>query len=195
MDAVLFDMDGVLADSHDVWFYVMNDVAETLGFPAITPEQMEAAFGQGLAEDERVFYPGTSMEALTRHYEEAFPRHIVHMRANPEAKEVLESLRARGTKVGVVTNTPQGLAEAILSVLELLPLIDVTAGLRPGIREKPAPDLVLDVLARLSVDAGNALMLGDSIYDGQAAEAAGVPFRLYQLKAGTSLRTFLSDVP
>ena len=195
MDAVLFDMDGVLADSHDVWFHVMNDVARTLGYPAITEAQMEAAFGQGLAEDERVFYPGTSLEDLTRHYERAFPRHIVHMRANPEAKSVLEALRAKGLKVGVVTNTPQGLAEAILSVLELLPLVDVTAGLRPGIREKPAPDLVLDVLERLGIEAGDALLVGDSVYDEQAAVAAGVPFRLYQLKAGTSLRTFLSDAP
>ena len=45
MDAVLFDMDGVLADSHDVWFYVMNDVAETLGYPAITPELRAKVFG------------------------------------------------------------------------------------------------------------------------------------------------------
>lgn len=195
MRAVLFDMDGVLADSHDVWFHVMNDVARTLGRPAITEAQMEAAFGQGLAEDERVFYPGTSLEALTRLYEEAFPRHVAHMRANPEAQATLGDLRARGLGIGVVTNTPQGLAEEILRVLELLPLVDVTSGLRPGVQEKPAPDLVLDALTQLDVAAPDAVMLGDSVYDEQAATAAGVPFRLYQLKAGTSLRTFLSDAP
>ncbi len=193
--AALFDMDGVLADSHAVWFHVMNDVARTLSMPAISEAQLDAAFGQGLAEDERVFYPGTPIAELTRLYEEAFPRHIEHMQANPEAVAALANLRAQGQAIAVVTNTPQGLAEDILRVLELEPLVDVTSGLRPGVHEKPAPDLIIYALEQLGVAPEQAVMIGDSHYDELAAKAANVRFRSYQLKAGTSLKTFLSDAP
>src|SRR5215813_6313619 len=62
--AVLFDLDGVLVESRAVWFEVMRAIARKFGYSEISAEQMRRAWGQGIAEDVRMFYPGLTVEEL-----------------------------------------------------------------------------------------------------------------------------------
>ena len=86
---------------------------------------------------------------------------------------LLERLREAGCLTAVVSN------KADVAVQPLCQqyydgLFDFAVGEREGIRRKPAPDAVQEVLRRLRVDAGEAVYIGDSEVDIQTAANAGL---------------------
>jgi HAD superfamily hydrolase (TIGR01509 family) len=175
--AVLFDLDGVLVDSREVWFQVMRAAALHFGHPDIPREAFDETFGQGVDADIENFMPGTEFSALDRYYDEHFMDHAEHFRADPCGPAVLRDLRAAGVRTAVVTNTSTPLATDILTRVGLEP--DTLCGSSDVPRAKPAPDLVLLGLERLEVAAHEAVMVGDSQYDRDSARAAGVRFLGY----------------
>jgi phosphoglycolate phosphatase-like HAD superfamily hydrolase len=82
---------------------------------------------------------------------------------------------ARGGRLtGVVTLLGPRAAWAVLRHHGLEP--DCVVGREGGLRMKPAPDPVLRALQRLGVERDEAVLVGDSKWDEQAAQAAGVAF-------------------
>ncbi len=187
VEAVLFDMDGVLVHSFEAWVNVVDDVSRRFGNGPVSRERVAAVWGQGLSADAENLYPGRSVDEIRRAYEEALPAHVDAFAVNPEAPGVLARLRALGIGRGLVTNTPHALAERIADRKGLRPLVDVVVGLEPPLREKPAADLLLHALRLLRVPPTKALMVGDTRYDEEAALAAGVAFLHYDFAAGESL--------
>lgn len=177
MKAVLFDLDGVLVDSREVWFQVMRAAARHFGHPDIAREAFDRTFGQGVDADIREFMPGTDYAALDRYYDEHFMDHAEHFRSDPGGPAVLRGLRQAGVATAVVTNTSTPLATDILARVGLEP--DTLVGSSDVAQAKPAPDIVLLGLERLGVAADEAVMVGDSAYDREAAAAAGVRFLGY----------------
>lgn len=184
-------MDGVLIDSFGIWLAVVNAAALELGYPAISRAAMEDAFGQGLEEDVRRFYPGATVDDVRAAFSRAMPGHLHEVRVDPEAGGVLRELGRQGLRRAVVTNTQDDLAGAVLVAAGLADEVDFVSALAPGVREKPAPDLVLRALEALGVDAGDAGMVGDTEFDARAAEAAGVPFLHHRMGHHGSLREHL----
>jgi HAD superfamily hydrolase (TIGR01509 family) len=191
--AVLFDLDGVLVDSYEVWFAAVNTLRVRFGFPALTREQMNAVWGQGVGDDLRNLYPGRTREEVLKAYEDALPAAIGRMVVNSEARTALEGLARRGVKRSVVTNTQASLAGGVLRRVGLDVHVDACVAVAPGLREKPAPDMLLKALELLGVPATEALMVGDTDYDQKAAEAAGTAFLRYEIRKGTSLTQALDE--
>lgn len=177
MKAVLFDLDGVLVDSREVWFQVMRAAAGHFGHPDISRAGFDRTFGQGVDADIREFMPGTAYADLDRYYDEHFMDHAEHFRSDPGGPAVLAGLRQAGVRTAVVTNTSTPLATDILTRVGLEP--DALVGSSDVEQAKPAPDMVLLGLERLGVGAADAMMVGDSAYDRDAAGAAGVHFLGY----------------
>ena len=86
-----------------------------------------------------------------------------------------------------------GLAHAVLRATRLLERLDDVQGVREGVLEKPAPDMLLRSLDALAVPREQALMVGDSRYDEEAAAAAEVPFLHYDMRTGASLLRALRE--
>jgi phosphoglycolate phosphatase-like HAD superfamily hydrolase len=191
--AVLFDLDGVLVDSHEAWWLVVNDAARSFGVPEVDRARFESVWGQGISADVESLYPGRTHEEVEAAYEAAFRRHARGIVVNPEARPVLAGLRSGRVGTACVTNTQIGLARAILSAAGLDALFDDVEGMAKGVREKPAPDLLLTALDALGVAAPDAWMVGDTRYDEEAASAAGTPFLRYDLRAGASLAAALRE--
>lgn len=185
--AVRFDLDGVLIDSYEAWFVVVNAAAAFLGRPEVSRDRFGSVWGQGISADLRSLYPGCTREEVESTYVRAMTQQASTIRVNPEAHTCLADLGRRGIRRALVTNTQLGLARAILAASGLAAVFDDVEGARPGVREKPEPDLLLAALAALGVPATEALMVGDSRYDEEAAAAAGVPFLHYEMKSGASL--------
>ncbi len=172
--AVLFDMDGVLVDSFEAWLCLMNATALHFGYPPVGREQFRAVYGQPTEEDVRMFFPRHTVTEVEAFYDAHFTDYTQHIEANPDAAGVLAALRRMGVGVGVVTNTPSPLARRVLEGLDLAP--DELVGGSDVPAAKPAPDMVLRACGLLGVAPAEALMVGDSTYDRQAAGAAGVRF-------------------
>jgi phosphoglycolate phosphatase/AHBA synthesis associated protein len=176
--AVLFDLDGVLIDSYEVWFAVMRAVMRGHGREPITRERFAETWGQPIEHDIAAFFPDLTTEALARAYEARYASELSHLRVIDGAREVLVTLRERGVRTAVVTNSPAAIARAALEHAELP--CDVLVGGDDVARGKPEPDMLIEACRRLGVGTADALMLGDSIYDRKAADAGGVRFVGYR---------------
>ena len=189
--AVLFDMDGVLVDSFEAWLRLMNATALHLGYPPVGREQFRAVYGQPTSEDVRMFFPRHTVAEVEDFYDAHFGDYTQHIEANPDAPGVLAALREMSLGVAVVTNTPSPLAGRVLEGLGLVP--DALVGGSDVPAAKPAPDMVLRACGLLGVAPAEALMVGDSAYDCQAAAAAGVRFAGLGIDGDVRLQR-LSDV-
>ena len=107
--AVLFDLDGVLVDSYEVWFRVMNAVARDVGVPPVPRQAFQDGWGQGIQADIERFYPALSVEELERRYAATYPDFLGHLKTAPGAVDVLVALREQGLPTALITNTPSPL--------------------------------------------------------------------------------------
>lgn len=174
---ILFDLDGVLVDSREVWYQVMQAAARHFGHPEIPRQTFLDTFGQGVDADIRLFFPGTGYRELDAFYDLHFQDYLEHFLVNPSAQGVLEALRARGLARVIVTNTSGPLARDILTWTKLEP--DRLLGSTDVARPKPAPDLLLKAMEWLDMQTHEVLMVGDSEFDRDAAREAGVRFLGY----------------
>jgi phosphoglycolate phosphatase/AHBA synthesis associated protein len=187
VSAVLFDLDGVLIDSFEAWFHVVNAAAREFGSPPVDRERFLAVWGQGISADVKHLYPGRTHREVEAAYARGMAGQRDTIRVNPEALPTLDGLARRGIPTACVTNTQVALAHAILEASSLLGRFDAVEGMAEGRREKPAPDLLLAALSRLAVAPGEAIMVGDSRYDREAAAAATVRYLHYDMRTGASL--------
>ncbi len=174
MRALLFDLDGVLVETYGVWHAVINAYARKRGYPEVSDEAMQAAWGQGVDADARTFFPGTSVAELEAFYNARFPDHLDDLSVMPGAARVTATIRAAGLPIAVVTNTPAPLARELLRRAGVEP--DVLVGGTDVPRPKPAPDIVLRACELLGVPVSAAAVVGDSDFDRRAAGAAGARF-------------------
>lgn len=99
----------------------------------------------------------------------------VHTRPFPHAVETLDALRARGVQCALATNKRESFTHDLLGRLGLLDRFAAIVGgdtLGAG-RAKPKPDMIMAMIEQCG--GGRTAFVGDSIYDVEAARAAGVP--------------------
>jgi HAD superfamily hydrolase (TIGR01509 family) len=172
--AVLFDLDGVLVETFDAWMEVVEAVREQRGHPRLGHEAILRAWGQGLDADCRMFFPGLTPAELARLYEDAFARHLDRVRTIAGAAELLGALRAAGVRCAVVTNSPVALAHGILRAAGLAGSIEQVVGGDEVAEGKPNPAMLRVALERLGIAAEQAVMIGDTMNDIEAARAARI---------------------
>ncbi len=172
--AVLFDLDGVLIDSFEVWFHLLAGIAAEFGYPDISREVFRDGSGQGIDADVRRFFPRHTVPELEQIYAERFPAHLEHLAVTEEVPALFAALRRRALGSAVITNTPAEIARTLVERAGATP--DVLVGGTDVAHPKPAPDMVIQACLRLGVAPGSAWVVGDTIYDRDAARAAGAHF-------------------
>jgi phosphoglycolate phosphatase/AHBA synthesis associated protein len=171
--AVLFDLDGVLVDTYEVWFHLLNDLARRLGYPEVGREAYARSWGQGPEEDVRLFYPRHSVDAIQAEYAKYYGDHLEHLRVMEGADAALRGL---ALPKAVITNSPSTLARRALEVARLDGHFQAVVASDLVANSKPAPDMVIEACRRLGVAPADALVVGDSRFDEGAAKAAGAAF-------------------
>ncbi len=182
MTALLFDLDGTLADTMPDLHAAMNYVLDTLGHDDLPPDPIHHMIGggarmilqRGLAEN-NVTLDDAALDAATekfiRRYEDNIDTHTV---IYPNLLPVLESAKAAGIKMAVVTNKREGLSAKLLFRLGLHGFFDTLVGGDTLPQRKPDPHPIHEALRRLGVTTDKAIMVGDSETDTKAARAANV---------------------
>jgi len=179
--AVIFDLDGTLADSAPaiaralaaVWraegrdAHPESDVRRMIGDgPAVLVEKARAA--SGLRADRSAAKRETAAFLL------AYGQEGDGGEPYPGALETLRALQEAGYALAVCTNKPQAEAERLLAGVGFAPyLAGAVGGDRPA-RRKPDPAHVEAALALLDAAPADAILVGDGMQDVTAAEAAGV---------------------
>ncbi len=186
-------MDGVLIDSRQAWFKVVQQAGLFFRQREVTVAEFEPTFGQGTAADIESFHFKCSVSELNEFYQRGFLRELDSVWINPDAAPVLESLQRRKLACAVVTNTVSSIAMRLLNHAGLAKFFSSFATADMVTLSKPAPDLLYLALRELNFAASSALMVGDSRYDRQAAAAAGVFFVGYR-QAGDERIECLADL-
>ena len=174
--AILFDLDGVLVDTYEVWFQLLNDVARRHGYAPIGADAYRQSWGQGIEVDVSLYYTRHTVEQIRDEYARYYGDFLHHLKVMEGAEQ---ALRAIPLPKAVITNSPTGLARRALSLAKLESFFETVVGCDEVPRSKPAPDGVLLACRRLGVQPSETLLVGDSRFDEGAAQAAGIPFRWF----------------
>jgi HAD superfamily hydrolase (TIGR01509 family) len=194
LEAVLFDMDGVLVFSEDAWFAVYNETLRHFGHSAIARADFDAIYGNGTAADREAYMPERTVAEIDAAYARFFEERLDVIRPNPEAADALRALRGMGIATSVATNTNRPLAGRILEAQGLLSLVDAVAGADEAGAGKPDPAVVRLAAQRAGAALEACIFVGDSRYDEEAARRAPVRFLGYRFGTGSRLES-LATLP
>ncbi|HLN77306.1 MAG TPA: HAD family hydrolase [Nocardioidaceae bacterium] len=173
---VLFDVDGTLLDTNYLhalsWWQAMNDA----GHHGVTMAAIHRAIGiasEGLVEQLLGEEDAQAIEAHSERYTAL--REQVGVTAFPRTAELVKRCVDEGFVAVLATSGKEDDLEWMLpaigagdSFAGFTTSSDVEAG-------KPAPDLVTTAIDQHHLDPGRSVVIGDTVWDVQAAERAGVP--------------------
>lgn len=178
-EVILFDLDGTLLDTLDDLHVSVNAALAAFSYPPRTREEVRAFVGNGIAKlIERAIGSKTPdfdevLQAFKTHY---FENCMVKTKPYAGIVELLRTLQAQGIKAAVVSNKADAAVQT-LSKAYFGDLLCMSVGEDEGrgIRKKPAPDTLLQVLQTLGVSKEKTVYVGDSEVDIQTAQNAGIP--------------------
>jgi phosphoglycolate phosphatase len=176
-DAVLFDLDGTLADTAPDLVVAANRLRARMQLPATEPARIRPVVSKGGMAILRAAFPerGGQVEDLLQDFLDIYHADIsAHTRLFDGVADMLERIERAGMRWGVVTNKVTWLTEPLLRALALDARVGcVVCGDTLPVK-KPDPAPVLLACERLRVSPARTVFVGDDDRDIYAARAAGV---------------------
>ena len=183
--AVLFDLDGTLLDSIPDLSEACHRMMVELGRPPHAIDVIRTFVGKGMLNLVRrcLVESGPAGDAEVEAAVDVFRRHYAEVNGASTliydgVLPALEALREEGILMACVTNKPAAFTGPLLERMGLAGFFGVTVSGDTLAEKKPHPAPLLHACRLLGADAGDALMIGDSANDADAARAAGMPVLL-----------------
>lgn len=179
MEAVVFDMDGVIFDSENLYIKCWQTVADKYGISGIK-EACLKCLGINAALTRKIMlehfgddfpYDGYAKEVSALFHEQAEGGKLVQ---KPGVKELLGYLKEKGVKTGLASSTRRAVVVKELEEGGLLPYFDEIVGGDMVSRSKPEPDIFLKACENLDVAPEKAFAIEDSHNGIRAAYRAGM---------------------
>lgn len=173
---ILFDLDGTLTDSGEGIINCATLALQQLGLPIPSREEMRVFVGPPLRDTFQKF--GVAPEQVEKAIEIYRSRYIpVGMFENtpyPGIHDVLATLKKAGHRLYVATSKPETMATAILQKFNLDSCFDRICGATMDGSRDSKEDVIAYLLEQID-SPGNAVMVGDTIYDVIGATVHGIP--------------------
>jgi HAD superfamily hydrolase (TIGR01509 family) len=178
IEAILLDIDGTLVDSNDAHARAWVDVGRQFGHQ-IEFDEVRWLIGMGgdkvlprltgLTEESE-----EGQHILERRGEIFRKQYLPTLRAFPGARELLERLREDDLRLVVATSASEEDLTALLKVGGFDQVIQAATNADEAEQSKPSPDIIEVALKKAKARPENVIMLGDTPYDIEAAQRAGV---------------------
>ncbi|MEJ2324824.1 MAG: HAD-IA family hydrolase [Nitrospirota bacterium] len=176
---IIFDLDGTLVDTARDIQAALNGAVKPLGLQPLGMEETIALIGEGTARlIEKALRPlgpkaddALREETLGKFLRSYSENLTAHSRPYPDVKETL--LRLRGFQKAVLSNKGEELSRRLLEAFGLAGHFALIAGSDTTKSRKPSPEPVRFILKKLGFSPEEALVVGDSPYDIEAAQGAG----------------------
>jgi HAD superfamily hydrolase (TIGR01549 family) len=180
---MIFDIDGTLVDTNPSHVEAWRRAFKRFGFdipaarikveigkggdklvPSVLGQELESRLGEALRREQKAEF----LKIAERE----------HFRVFPCVPELLQALREREIRTALATSSDQKHLQATMTsaAIDLPSLADVLVTTDDAKESKPAPDLIIVACEKLAVSPTDCAMVGDTVYDGQACQAAGVIF-------------------
>jgi phosphoglycolate phosphatase len=208
---VIFDKDGTLIDFDYMWASWITELAQRVERAAQIPltSQLYTAMGYDAARarvtagsplaahsmaDLRVLTAdvmhagGLARDDADRAVDYAWfvPDPVALARPLADLPLVFSTLHARGLLTAVATSDDRRVTLATLHALGIGDMVNALVSADDGLPNKPAPDMLLRVCEELNVKPADAMMVGDSLADMEAARRAGIGTRVAVLSGVSS---------
>jgi len=176
-DAVVFDLDGVIVDSEQVWDEVRVELVRESGRPF--PERATRDM-MGMSSPEWSRYltetlgvPGTPEQVNAEVVRRLLERYADRPPLIPGAVDAVRRIGARWPLAIASSSNPE-VIEVVLRAAGIEPLVQATVSSEQVGRGKPAPDVYLEAVRRLGVESANATAVEDSHNGIRSAKTAGL---------------------
>jgi phosphoglycolate phosphatase-like HAD superfamily hydrolase len=183
LQGIIFDIDGTLVDTNPSHVQAWHRAFHQLGFD-VPPERIRIEVGKG----GDLLVPSILGEALENEYGEQLRKahkeeflkiaERVHFRVFPKVPELFDELRRQGIATALATSSDKKHLQATMKSagIDLTTLADVLVTKDEAEASKPAPDLLFVAIEKLDVSPAGCAIVGDTMYDGQASQAASIAF-------------------
>jgi HAD superfamily hydrolase (TIGR01509 family) len=183
---VLFDIDGTLVDSNDAHARAWVDVFAERGYQ-VEFERVRPLIGMGsdklLPSVSGIDPESAEGQALSERRKAVFKeRYLPQLRPTAGAHDLVAALHDAQLTLVVATSAKAEEVQPLLEVAGAADLFDAAGSGDDVDRSKPDPDIVHAALERSGRQPGEAVMIGDTPYDIDAAAKAGV--RCIALRCG-----------
>jgi phosphoglycolate phosphatase-like HAD superfamily hydrolase len=175
---IIFDIDGTLVDSNDAhahaWVDALAEAGHDVAFARVRPL---IGMGGDKVLPELVSLDEDSPEGsrIARRRGEIFrSRYFPVVRGLPGAQALVAHLRREGHALAVASSAREEELEGLLRCAGVDRLISLRSSSSDADDSKPDPDVIHAALRQLGRDASEAIMIGDTPYDIEAARRAGV---------------------
>jgi HAD superfamily hydrolase (TIGR01509 family) len=176
--AAILDVDGTLVDSNNAhaqaWVTAFNEAGLD-----VSSDRVRRAIGMGgdkliphvsgLTADSKA---GRRISA--RRGEIFRSEFLPHLSPFPRVRELVEQFLADDFRVVVASSADAEELDALLEIADIADLLHGRSSSKDANRSKPDPDIVVAALTRSGADPSQAIMVGDTPYDVEAALAAGI---------------------
>jgi len=173
----IFDFDGTLADTNAGIVATFRKTVESLSIPCPSDEKISSTIGLALGDNFRMSLPGISEEMVEKcvtTYRRIFDEiALPGIYAFDGVVDTLNTLKNNGIRLAIATSRSHRSLSMICESLGLSDTFETIVAADDVVNHKPAPDAVLMNLEALGVDAGDALVIGDTVFDLQMGQAAG----------------------
>lgn len=174
---IIFDWDGTLMDSIDKIVLCMQKASVQEGLVAPTRHAVKNIIGLSLFNAVVKLFPHLDTDShhcLVEAYRQQYQQHHhVETPLYDGVKSLLENLKAQGYQLAVATGKARHGLNHMLEITDSLHLFSATICADEA-NSKPDPLMIQLLLEELQIESTQALMIGDSIYDLEMANNAGV---------------------
>ncbi len=190
IEAVVFDMDGVLIDSFEAWYATEKPTIEKLLNKQVNKEEYKTKFF-GTATPlllASLGAPKNKIPEMAEKHEKEFLKHLNKIQIFPETEVILSALKENGLKLAVLSNNRKIVVDSTIEHFNLKKYFDIIMGIET--KPKPHPDGLLKILDTFKIDKTRAIYVGDTEVDRETGKNADVRTVI----VGKELKTLL-DLP
>ncbi len=176
--AILFDIDGTLVDSNDMHVLAWEEAFAGIG-ASFDRQVLHDQIGKGTDMLVPTLLPDldeAAREKLGDAHGSIFKaKFLSEAKPFPQAHDLLAYAHGRGQQVVLASSASSAELDHYLDLLGARDLVDATTSSDDVKQTKPAPDIFATALAKLpGVSAGEAIVVGDTPYDIEAARKCGI---------------------
>ena len=176
---IIFDIDGTLIDTEEAILQSLQDTVREILHEDI--EKCDLKFALGIPGGIALRKLGiTDIERANDRWNEHLLKYKSRIRLFDGIPELLSSLKTNGCKLGIVTSKTRNeyAADFAAPFFALSDYFGTVICVEDAARPKPYPDPLLTYLNTAHIHAGDAVYIGDTVYDSQCAKNAGLDFGL-----------------
>jgi beta-phosphoglucomutase family hydrolase len=178
LEAVLWDLDGVIADTGPYHFRAWQDVFRQKGVD-FTEEDFKRQFGQRNDTIIRTTLGASltqeEVDIIANEKEQNYRRRVArNIRPLPGAIELIKSLRENGIKEAIASSAPMENIRLILRGLAIEDCFQAIVYGREVTEGKPSPQVFLLAARKLGIRPGNCMVIEDAVAGVAAAKKAGM---------------------